>query len=143
MLTLDSYSDPFYLKEEFAPSDKGALLKRQQKVLNLIGPHFRILQFLTSHFGANRFGSPHLERIFHRLIVITLDALKNSAGHPLAREIHFQIVLLGLKILRHSTETDPATMWNLKDCILSAALRWFAFPPRYVFESRFSICYCH
>lgn len=125
--------DPFYIKEEFAPSEKAALMKKQQAAHNLIAPHLRILQFLSSHFNAGRLGSPNSQRIFHRLLLTTLEGLKNSAGHPLAREFHFQVILLGLNILRHGTSIDQAARWRLKDTILSAALSWFSHPPRWSF----------
>ncbi|KAL8950214.1 MAG: hypothetical protein Q9222_003743 [Ikaeria aurantiellina] len=125
--------DPFYLKEEFAPSDKASLAQRQQAVHNLIAPHLRILQFLASHFNATRLGSLHTQKIFQRLIVVSLEAQRNHAGHPLAREWHFQLVLFALRILRYSNGLDQAAQWKLKDTILSAALRWFSHQPRWSF----------
>ena len=125
--------DPFYVKEEFAPSDKAALIKRQQAVHNLISPHLRVLQFLVSHFSASRLGGPHLRRSAHRLISITLDGLRTSAGHPLLREFYFEIILFGLQMLRLSDDLGKAAKWRLKDRILSAALNWFSHPPRWTF----------
>ncbi|KAI9674504.1 MAG: phosphatidylinositol-4- kinase [Caeruleum heppii] len=125
--------DPFYLKEEFAPSDKETLLKRQQLVLNTIGPHFRVLQLLASHFNATRLGGHHIQAVFHRLLRITLDGLTHGTRHPLARETHFQIILFGLKVLRHSTRLDATSQWKLKHQLLSAALGWFDAPPRWSF----------
>lgn len=125
--------DPFYIKEEFAPSEKTALMQKQQAAHNLIAPHLRILQFLSSHFNAGRLGSPSSQHIFHKLIIATLEGLKHSAGHPLAREFHFQVILFGLNILRNGTSIDRAARWRLKDTILSAALSWFSHPPRWSF----------
>jgi phosphatidylinositol 4-kinase len=125
--------DPFYIKEEFAPSDKTVLLKRQQAVHNMIAPHLRILQFFVSHFNANRLGSPHTRRIFQRLIRVTLQGLRHSCGHPLAREFHFHVILFGLTILRYSDDLAAAAKWRLKDWILTAALAWFSHPPSWSF----------
>ena len=127
----DRHLDPFYIKEEFAPSDKSVLLKRQQAAHNLIAPHLRILQFLTSHFNANRLGSPHIGRIFQRLIRKTLQGLKRASKHPLAREIYFQVILFAIKILACSGDLGDAAKWRLKDSILSSGLAWFSRPPRY------------
>ena len=124
-----NHLDPFYLKAEFAPSDKAGLFKRQQAVHDLIAPHLRILQFLISHFNAVRLGSPHLPRIFQRMVRITLQGLRQSSGHPLAREAHFQVILFALSILRCSDGWGIAARWRLKDSILSAALAWFAGAP--------------
>lgn len=123
--------DPFYLKEEFAPSDKEGNLRQQQKAHDLIAPHFRILQFLASHYTATRLNNATIEDAYLRLLKITLAGLRHTAGHPLAREVHFHIVLLGLKLLRHCTSLDTIARWRLKDDLLSAGLAWFAHPPRY------------
>lgn len=136
VLTNDSHIDPFYVKEEFAPSDRDSLLKRQQAAHDLIAPHLRILQFLASHFNATRLSSPHLQRIFHHLVVETLGSLRQCSGHPLAREVHFQVIMLGLNVLRYSTILPTRARWKLKDCILSAALRWFSYQPRFVLSKR-------
>ncbi|GAB7357443.1 hypothetical protein MBLNU459_g8368t1 [Dothideomycetes sp. NU459] len=123
--------DPFYVKEEFAPSDKTAITKRQQSIHDLIAPHFRLMQFLSSHFNATRLSSPHVERIFFRMTRITLAAMRRGAAHPLAREVHFHVVLLALRVLTYSTGCTAKAHWELKDQVLSAGLAWFAFPPRW------------
>ena len=128
-----SHLDPFYVKEEFAPSDKPLLIKRQQSIHNLISPHLRVLQFLISHFKASRLGSPHLRRSVHRLISITLTGLCASAGHPLLREFHFEVILFGLQMLKLSDDLGKAAKWRLKDRIISAALDWFSHPPRWTY----------
>jgi len=133
LLTIFRHPDPFYVKEEFAPSDKAALTKRQQAAHNLLAPHMRLLQFLGSHFNAIRLGSPHTEKVFIRLLKATLDGLRHSTGHPLAREIRFQIILFGLKVLRHSIGMDFSARCLLKDRLLSSALSWFSFPPQWSF----------
>lgn len=133
LLIILRHPDPFYIKEEFAPSDKAVLSKKQQTAHNLLTPHTRLLQFLGSHFNATRLGSPHTEKAFLRLLDVTLDGLKHATGHPLAREIRFQVVLFGLKVLRHSTALNNAARCLLKDRILSAALSWFSFAPCWSF----------
>ena len=109
--------------------------KKQQAAHNLLAPHMRLLQFLGSHFNATRLGSPHTEKAVLRLLHVTLDGLKHSTGHPLARELRFQIILFGLKVLRHSAALDINSRCLLKDQILSAALSWFSFAPRWSFGS--------
>lgn len=125
--------DPFYVKQEFAPSDKGATIKRQQQAYNIIAPHFRLLQFLSSHFNATRLSDPDIEKVYLRLMHITLDSMGTCAGHPLAREAYFHIILLGLRILCHFTSLRNAVKWRLKDRILSAGLAWFATAPKWSF----------
>lgn len=130
-----SHLDPFFVKEEFAPSDRTVIAKKQQQIHDLIAPHFRLIQFLSSHFSATRLSSPHVERLFVRLIRTTLGSMIKTAPHPLAREAHFQIVLLGLRILANCTGSTERAKWQLKDQILSAGLAWFSHPPMWSFGS--------
>lgn len=71
--------------------------------------------------------------MLHRLLTVTLDGLKHATAHPLAREIRFQMVLFGLKVLRYSAAMGYRAQWRLKDQILTAALTWFFFAPRWTF----------
>lgn len=123
------------MKEEFAPSDREVLARRQQAAHNLLAPHSRLLQFFGSHFNSTRLGSPDTQRLFIRLLRSTLTGLGHSTGHPLAREIRYQIILFGLKVLRYSTTLSASAKWRLKDRILAAAMGWFAFAPMWSFGS--------
>lgn len=127
-----SHYDPFYIKEEFTPSDRELIVKRQHAAYELLAPHLRLLHFLSSHFSATRLGCADIQKVYQRLINITLDALAKTRCHPLARECHFHVILLGLRILRASTDLDRSLLWRFKDRLLTAALAWFAFPPRYL-----------
>jgi phosphatidylinositol 4-kinase len=125
--------DPFYVKEEFAPSDKAALLRKAQKAQSIISPHLRIMQFFESHFNAIRLGSTNSQRTLIRTITRTLLGFQQHCGHPLTREIHFHAVLLATRILRFNTCSTKTSLWRLKDQIFSAALRWFSHPPAWSF----------
>jgi phosphatidylinositol 4-kinase len=57
---------------------------------------------------------------------MTLDGLSESGLHPLTREAHFHIVLLGLRILRYSSNLDSPILWRFKDRLLTASLVWFS-----------------
>lgn len=125
--------DPFFLKEEFAPSDANGIAKAQRRAHDSITPHFRILEFLASHYSATRRCSLFVERMYHRFIQITLRGLRNTTSHPLLREIHFHAVLLALKILRFNTSLSTTAGWRLLDDLLSVGLAWFQNPQRCVF----------
>ncbi|KAK0628135.1 hypothetical protein B0T17DRAFT_141564 [Bombardia bombarda] len=127
--------DPFFLREEFAPSDSASMAKRKQLIHNLLAPHTRLLQFLSSHYNATRLGNPDTQHIFFRLLNVTLEAVKHSSPHPMAREIRFQIVLLSLMILKTNTTIGAIAQWRLKDLTLSAGLSWFNTAPRWSFGS--------
>lgn len=125
--------DAFDVKMEYAPSDKEQHNLEQQTALDLLLPHLHLIQLLSSHYHANRHGNPHIQKIFLRLVRIALQGLKTATGHPLAREARFQLVLLALQVLRYSTGMTERQQVKLKDIILSAALSWFKFPPRWSF----------
>lgn len=93
------------------------------------------MQFLASHYNATLFGNPDSQQIFLRLLDVTLDGVKHATTHPMAREIRFQIVLFGLKVLKASATIGAVVQWRLKDSILSAALSWFSAAPRWSFGS--------
>lgn len=135
------HADPFYGRQEFAATDKEALSKHQQQIYNLIAPHFRLLQFLSSHFSASRLSKPDVERVYVRLIHLTLDAMSVGCTQPLARESYFHMILLGLKIARHCTTLASAIKGRLMDRILTAGLAWFAQAPQYV--SPLSLVFLH
>ncbi|CAG1959733.1 unnamed protein product [Fusarium graminearum] len=125
--------DPFFLKEEFAPSELEALAKKKQIVHDILSPHTRLLQFFASHYNATRLGSPDIQRVFLRMLDLTLEAMKQSATHPMAREIRFQLILFGLRVLKSSTTLKHAAQWRLKERILTAGLSWFRSAPKWSF----------
>ncbi|KAM3546897.1 hypothetical protein ARSEF1564_000210 [Beauveria bassiana] len=129
------HPDPFFLKQEFSPSDWEMINQQKQKVHDMLSPHTRLLQFFSSHFNATRLGSPDIQRVFLRMLDLTLAALKDCSPHPMAREIRFQIILFSTKVLRNSTTIGPTAQWRLKDRILSAGLSWFRHSPRWSFGS--------
>lgn len=69
------------------------------------------------------------------MLDITLDALKKSISHPMARELRLRVILFSLRVLKSSTTVRQATQWRLKDKILSAGLSWFKFSPKWSFGS--------
>ena len=92
-----------------------------------------MISFLQSHFNATRLGSPDIQKIFLRFVDVTLDAIKVSTQHPLARKLRLEVILFGLRVLRACTTIGAIAEWRLKDKILSAALSWFKFAPQYSF----------
>ncbi|KAK2593385.1 Phosphatidylinositol 4-kinase stt4 [Conoideocrella luteorostrata] len=130
-----AHPDPFFLKEEFSPSDLELMAKKRQAVHDILSPHTRLLHFFVSHFNATRLGSTDTQRVFSRMLDLTLTALKEAHSHPMARELRFQIVLLGLKVLRSSTSIGAAAQWRFKEKILSAGLGWFRNAPKWSFGS--------
>lgn len=70
-------------------------------------------------------------KVFQRIVRTSMEGLKNATGHPLAREVRFQLIIFGLHVLRFSSTTLSYTLqYKLKDQILSGALSWFSFAPK-------------
>ncbi|KJZ76543.1 hypothetical protein HIM_03879 [Hirsutella minnesotensis 3608] len=130
-----AHPDPFFQREEFAPSELEALARRRQMVHDMLSPHTRLVQFFSSHFNATRLGSGDTQRVFLRMLDLTMNATRTSASHPMARELHFQLVLFGLKVLHASTTLGASAQWRLKEKILSTGLGWFRNAPRWSFGS--------
>jgi len=91
------------------------------------------VQFLSSHFSASRLSNTDVERVYVRLIHITLDAMSGGCSQPLAREAYFHVILLGLHIARHCTTLSTTIKWRFIDRILTGALAWFAEAPQWSF----------
>jgi phosphatidylinositol 4-kinase A len=127
------HPDPFYQKEEFAPSDKATLQYMVQLAQTTISPHLRLIHFFQSHFNAIRLGSDNTQRTFIRIMVKTLKALLTIKGHPLLRELHFQVISFALHLLRFSTCFTKLSLWTFKDLVISVALSWFRSPPAWSF----------
>ena len=119
---------------EYAPSDKDAIDKQQHRLHDRLTPHFIILQFMSSHYMAQRLNGSFAELQSLSLIESSLVPLKDTPSHPLARELHFAIVLFSLKVLRYCSSISPEDQRLYKDKILAAALAWFQNPPRYVIQ---------
>ncbi|KAI0483053.1 hypothetical protein GGR56DRAFT_622734 [Xylariaceae sp. FL0804] len=134
------HPDPFFLREEFAPSDNEALARRRQHVHDLLAPHTRLTQFFSSHFNATRLGSRDTQKIFLRMLDLTLDSLRVSISHPMARELRLRIILFSLRVLNVSGTASTLTQWRLKDKILSAGLSWFKYTPKWSFGSNILQC---
>ncbi|KAM0496772.1 hypothetical protein ACHAP9_002162 [Verticillium nonalfalfae] len=130
-----THPDPFFLRGESAPSDLEGIAKQRHHVHNLLSPHMRLMQFFASHFNATRLGSPDVQKIFLRILDITLDAILTATPHPVARELRYQIVLFGLKVVRACTTIGAVALGRLKEKLLSAGLSWFRAAPRWSFGS--------
>ncbi|RBQ95636.1 hypothetical protein VDGD_08800 [Verticillium dahliae] len=130
-----THPDPFFLRGESAPSDLEGIAKQRHHVHNLLSPHMRLMQFFASHFNATRLGSPDVQKIFLRILDITLDAILTATPHPVARELRYQIVLFGLKVIRVCTTIGAVALGRLKEKLLSAGLSWFRAAPRWSFGS--------
>ncbi|KAL3477837.1 hypothetical protein BJX99DRAFT_225404 [Aspergillus californicus] len=128
-----NHIDPMYARIELLPTDKELMLQEQKLAQSVLAPHSLIVQFFESHFNAVRLGNAQTRHLFCRFVDRTTLGLLHASNHPLARELHFRIILFCLRVLEHCTTLDKATLWKFKHQILSAALSWFNNPPRWTF----------
>ncbi|KAJ5899829.1 hypothetical protein N7495_004573 [Penicillium taxi] len=126
-----SDADPLNALIELLPTDKAVMIRKQSEAQNKLSPHSRVLQFFESHFNAIRLGNLQDQQLFCRLINSTITGLLKTQAHPLAREIHFRIILFALNVLNHLSPDNSAVAWKMKDQVLSATLSWFRHPPRW------------
>lgn len=116
---------------EYAPSDMESIHKQQHRVHDRLSPHFLVLQFISSHYMAQRLNGSFIELESLALLRSSLVILEDTPSHPLARELHFFIILFSLKVLRFSSYISAGAQRQYKDQILTAALAWFKNSPRY------------
>ena len=128
-----AHSDPFYTKEEFAPSDKATLQFHVHMAQNTISPNLRLIHFFQSHFNAIRLASDNTQHTFIRMMEKTLRSFMHVQAHPLLREVHFHVVSFALRLLRFSTCFTKLSLWSFKDLIISVGLSWFNAPPAWSF----------
>ncbi|RPA77257.1 hypothetical protein BJ508DRAFT_364570 [Ascobolus immersus RN42] len=126
--------DAFEMKMEYAPSNPEEVEREKRHAAGVIVPHLRLLQFLLSRFQANRHGNVNIQRIFQKLVNVTLPAMAHASNHPLAREARFYFILIALQIAHAGRYTLVEKLQvRLKERILSAALSWFANVPCWTF----------
>ncbi|RAH86526.1 phosphatidylinositol 4-kinase [Aspergillus japonicus CBS 114.51] len=128
-----SCMDPFFSKIELLPTDRTLATRNQERAQDKLIPHLRVLEFFESHFNATRLANAQAQPLFCRLVDATTTGLLHASSHPLARELHFRVILFSLKVLGDCGSQDANFQWKLKDQILSAALTWFKTSPRWSF----------
>ncbi|RAH69024.1 1-phosphatidylinositol 4-kinase STT4 [Aspergillus aculeatinus CBS 121060] len=125
--------DPFFSKIELLPTDRTLATRNQERAQEKLMPHLRVLEFFESQFNATRLANAQAQPLFCRLVDATMTGLLHASSHPLARELHFRVILFSLKVLGDCSSQDAHFQWRLKDQILSAALTWFKTSPRWSF----------
>ncbi|KAK5011650.1 hypothetical protein LTR28_010359 [Elasticomyces elasticus] len=106
------HPDPFYIKEEFAPSNAEALTKRRQVIRDMLESHYQLVQFLSSRFHATRLLNGHVERTYHRMMHVTLKAMSvadiGSRPSPPLQPLQSKQALL---VLLLNSEISRLNVW--------------------------------
>ncbi|KAF9906504.1 phosphatidylinositol-4- kinase [Linnemannia zychae] len=128
---LDS-EDPFRVRMEYAPTDKKARQRSYKVASYLFSPHLIWIEFLSSRFQATRYRNRDMIDTFTRLIQLTFAKEHKMSTHPLAREGRFQLLLLGLRLLR-SDHMEALVEYQIRSALYLSALSWFELSPRWSF----------
>ncbi|KAI7904652.1 uncharacterized protein BX663DRAFT_431102 [Cokeromyces recurvatus] len=126
---------PFESKMTYAPSERSIIDKNNKNMTRLFTPHITWIKFLTSRFYAIRHRSKHLINMLIRLLQDTFHNSHLMSTHPFARLPRFQLLFLGLKILR-STQMEALAEYRFRSLVYNSAFNWFALPPKWHYGSR-------
>lgn len=135
---LDIHS-PFVHKMEYSPTDSQKKVSNFKLVYNTITPHTAWLEFLASRFDAFKNSKPELIDILGRILMISFKHCKEMTTNPLAREARFQLLLLGLKMLRRNS-MDPIFETIFRSGLYACSFAWFATPPRWSSSGNKQLC---
>ena len=125
--------DPFWMKQEFAPSKREELQQHREHVLSMLAPHNAVFRYFTECYATIKKGSPNTQKNFLGMLRRTMEGLKKGLHHPLARKFWFQVTSLALQTLRLDLGLSNVALWQLHDQILSTGLFWFKFRPMWSF----------
>lgn len=131
---------PFVHRMEYSPTDHQKKVSNFKWVYNLLTPHTTWLQFLASRFDAFKNSKPELIEILGRMLMMSFKHCKQMSTHPLAREARFQLLLLGLKMLRKSS-MDPIFETLFRSGLYNCSFSWFATPPRWSSSGNKQLCF--
>ncbi|KAI8974048.1 hypothetical protein BDB01DRAFT_807332 [Pilobolus umbonatus] len=126
---------PFTSRMTYAPSERSVIDKNNAVMTKLFTPHVTWIKFLLSRFYSIR----HRSRFLIHLFIQTLqDSFFNSnlmSTHPFTRLPRFQLLFLGMKVLK-SAKMEALAEYKFRTLVYSSAFNWFSLPPKWVYGSR-------
>ncbi|ORX44035.1 hypothetical protein DM01DRAFT_1364825 [Hesseltinella vesiculosa] len=126
--------DPFVDKMTYQPSDGETLRTRHRAASLLFTPHEIWIRFITSHFFAIRHKNKHLVNLAIFLLTRSFENAHLMSTHPLSRLPRFQLVYLGLVILK-SVQLEAFAEHRLRTLVYDMAFSWFELPPCWQYGS--------
>ncbi|KAI8063818.1 hypothetical protein BC940DRAFT_327279 [Gongronella butleri] len=126
--------DPFTVKMTYQPSDGETLKARGKAATLLFSPHEIWIRFLTSHFFAIRHKSKHMVNLMTILLSRSFENAHLMSTHPLSRLPRFQMVYLGLVILK-SAQLEACAEYQLRSLVYDMAFNWFELTPSWRYGS--------
>ncbi|KAL0083114.1 hypothetical protein F4703DRAFT_1860187 [Phycomyces blakesleeanus] len=129
---------PFNRKMTYTPSVKSIAIKNVQIADSLFLPHITWIRFLRSWFHATRHRSKHLMMIFVWLLRNSFRNANLMSNHPLARRVRFELLILGMDVLK-LVKMETLAEYTLRSLVYDAAFDWFSYPPRWNYGSQKSL----
>ncbi|RUP48544.1 hypothetical protein BC936DRAFT_144422, partial [Jimgerdemannia flammicorona] len=126
---------PFEAKMTYTPSDKAIRDKNLKLAAYLFSPHVTWIHFLSSRFHSIRYRSRHLVDLFLRLLQSAFDSAAHMSTHPLARESRFQLLLLGLKVLK-GNRMEALIEYKFRSTLYHASFDWFSQSPKWYYGAK-------
>ncbi|KAK9727777.1 phosphatidylinositol-4- kinase [Basidiobolus ranarum] len=122
--------NPFLTKMQYTPSDKDFRARSINQSTKIIKPHVIWVEFLTSRFEAIKYRNQALLSLFVRLLFYTFDSRDKLSSHPMSRGCRFQLLLLGLNVLKHH-DFDALSEYKFRLSLFQTSLSWFEHSPRW------------
>ncbi|CAO3608584.1 unnamed protein product [Cunninghamella echinulata] len=126
--------DPFLQKMTYTPSDTSCNRAKQVEVSKLFAPHEIWLRFITSLFFSIRHRNRHIVKLCIQLLKLSFQNTHLMSTHPLSRLPRFQLLYLGINILK-SVHLEAYSEYRLRSLIYGSAFNWFELPPSWRFGS--------
>ncbi|KAL0081209.1 hypothetical protein J3Q64DRAFT_1850940 [Phycomyces blakesleeanus] len=130
--------NPFVVKMSYAPSDNAVREREHKAAMLIFSPHNSWIKFLSSRFYAIRHRNKHLVNMLVRLLQESFNDADLMSTHPLSRYTRFQLLRLGMKILR-STRMEALAEHKFRSLVYDASFQWFSFDPKWHFGARRSL----
>ncbi|ORX92254.1 hypothetical protein K493DRAFT_377181 [Basidiobolus meristosporus CBS 931.73] len=122
--------NPFLTKMQYTPSDKDFRARSISQAFKIIKPHVIWVEFLTSRFEAIKYRNQALLSLFVRLLFDTFANRDKLCTHPMSRGCRFQLLLLGLNVLKHH-HFDALSEYKFRLSLFQTSLSWFEHSPRW------------
>lgn len=113
---------------EYLPTSKVQVEENSKLASSSFKPHLLLIRFLSSHFHATMYQSPHILKMFTQTIMMAVFNLKSASLHPYARMSRFELVNLGCQLLKYHVLLKSPIKYTIIDVLLNGALSWFNKP---------------
>jgi phosphatidylinositol 4-kinase len=119
--------DPLRDRMKYEPSSNVAFSVTKHAAQRELTAHLVWIEFLRGRFEAVRYKSHDVVNVFVRAIQIACSQKTLLCRHPMARAPLFQLLLLGLAILKDNS-LDSLIEFKFRSLLYNKAFNWFSSP---------------